>query len=381
MTKNTQKKAWQRSFYHLYKEIIQMKRVEKICWLCVIAVLIGLHISNYVEIQHEIYQTDSMQSAEYETAANTKETYLEQLNEASILTEETESVPVESEPADMQEETETGSETAETVEELPESIPAITYPAYYGGCGTVKSIRGKTVVVTVFASDQYCAWDWDKKSDLDTYSNMYRSILEAEQWLEAEASYWGAYTDLIVDWMSYNELYYEAYFDQDMLGDGISTFAPMADYVKAHIDAEGLMEQFDADNITFIFCFNGKHTDKTWAYAYPLFGKMPESDCYYETILLNCGHPSYILKAATIAHELLHTFGLPDMYYANERINEDYVNHLREIESDEIMYDHSRWDWWGTQPHFTQLDAYYLGLCDDADDLHTYQLDPDIYCE
>ena len=254
-------------------------------------------------------------------------------------------------------------------------------PVFYGRNGTVKSIDGTTVVVSVFASDPYSSWDWNDQEDLNRYSDAYYNLQEAGEWLQSEAAAWGADTVIISDWMEYGELYHEAYFDEDMLGKDSATYCPMSDYVNRYVDSEGIMERFNADSIAYIFYFDGTHTDETWAYAYPVFETVPENIRANEMILLNCGNPSYTMKAATVAHELLHTFGLPDMYCANERITREYVDYLEAVRSDEIMFGHSGWDYYGIVPRFTELDAYYLGLIDDADDLNTWNLGREVYAD
>lgn len=344
-----------------------MKMTERICWLILILALINLRLSD----RYALSDSDdkyAVQNSElrHGNAITTHSSKLKEISE-SFNTRNTETRPVHvAKPAVS------GSAVNPEQEQ--------THPAYYGGNGTVKSIDGTTVVVSVFASDESSSWDWNNKDDLDTYSAAYWNLMEAGEWLESEAGRYGASTEIICDWMEYHELYHEAYFSEQMLEEKTYTFDPMSDYVNRYIDSAGIVEKFNADSIAYIFYFNGNDNTDTWAYAYPVFSTVNVNNWQNEMILLNCGNPSYIMKAATVAHELLHTFGLPDMYYANERITQDYVDYLGNINSDEIMFSHADWDYYDIQPHFTELDAYYLGLTSYAEDLYEWGLGSDVYC-
>ena len=346
-----------------------MNMIRRICWLILILALINLRLSDRYALSDsdDVY---AVQNSEHQNG-KTITTYSSKLKEISesFNTHNTDTRPVHVVEN-------TVSESAVNIEPKKEQ----THPAYYGGNGTVKSIDGTTVVVSIFASDESSSWNWNNQNDLDTYSAAYWNLMEAGEWLEGEAGRYDASTEIICDWMEYNELYREAYFSEQMLKEETYTFDPMSDYVNRYIDSAGIMERFNADSIVYIFYFNGNDNNKTWAYAYPVFSTVKENNWQNEVILLNCGNPSYIMKAGTIAHELLHTFGLPDMYYANERITQAYVDYLGNINSDEIMFGHADWDYYDIQPHFTELDAYYLGLTSYSEDLYEWGLGSDIFC-
>ena len=81
--------------------------------------------------------------------------------------------------------------------------------------------------------------------------------------------------------------------------------------------------------------------------------KLEYSNIYYRFNGIAC-------PAATIAHEMLHQYGAPDFYVANDYINQNYVDHLSSNDSKDIMFYINK----GTniESKFTDLDAYYVGI-------------------
>ena len=80
----------------------------------------------------------------------------------------------------------------------------------------------------------------------------------------------------------------------------------------------------------------------------------------------------YIIPPATYAHELLHTFGAPDLYFENAIINQSYVDYLIENDSDDIMFKVT--DTSVIIDDFSDLDAYYVGLIDIHPDVDKWGL-------
>ena len=346
-----------------------MKLIRRICLLIIFAVLMILQKAQREETEQIKQLTLNRTAVHQQTVVHEELSTLRQVAEELKQRKIERKALIESNKAKTEEEQEPEEAVALTIE----------YPVWYGGCGTVKSIDGTTAVVTVFASDSESSWNWYNDSDLQTYSQAYRGLMEASEWLEEEAGYWGAETVIVSDWMENRDLYYEAYFEEDMLKEDSQTYNPLSRFIDNSIDTAGIVQRYNADSIVYVFCFNGCDTDEVWAYAYPDFSNESGSVWYNEIIVINCSRPGSVLGAGTFAHELLHTYGLPDMYYADERISQEYVDYLDDIQSQEIMFDHSDWDYYGIRPGFTQLDAYYLGLCEEADDLETWNLGRAVY--
>ncbi len=78
------------------------------------------------------------------------------------------------------------------------------------------------------------------------------------------------------------------------------------------------------------------------------------------------------VKPCTYAHEMLHCFGAYDLYYSNSDIPQEYVDHLAEIGSEDIMY--MVYDSEEIHNELGEPDAYYVGLCDTCDEVEEWGL-------
>ena len=68
----------------------------------------------------------------------------------------------------------------------------------------------------------------------------------------------------------------------------------------------------------------------------------------------------------------MHTFGAYDLYYVNNGISSEYVNHLESIDSNDIMYTVTSEK--TITNEFSELDAYYVGLIDSSNEQKTWNL-------
>ena len=130
-----------------------------------------------------------------------------------------------------------------------------------------------------------------------------------------------------------------------------------------NIDILNLKNKYEADNIIFIYFFNTDNTNSAITSTYNLdidiVNVFPENN-------------EYIIPPATYAHELLHTFGAPDLYFENRTINQEYVDYLLENDSDDIMFKVT--DTSVIIDDFSDLDAYYVGLIDSHPDIEKWNL-------
>ena len=77
-------------------------------------------------------------------------------------------------------------------------------------------------------------------------------------------------------------------------------------------------------------------------------------------------------SAACLAHEIMHCFGAYDLYYASETIPQAYVDYCKRTASWDIMYSTNQGS---TVFHlFTPLDAYYMGIVDNCDEVTEWGL-------
>jgi len=138
-----------------------------------------------------------------------------------------------------------------------------------------------------------------------------------------------------------------------------SMYDVQAGYIQENIPTEELKRAYDADNVAYFFFFNTPYegTPSPWS-----LGRLNSQAC--DTELVNL-----FLRAAgpvdeppsAYAHELLHAFGVPDLYYTGGLIPQAYVDYCKETGSQDIMYTING-DMDRITGQLTELDAYYLGL-------------------
>ena len=80
----------------------------------------------------------------------------------------------------------------------------------------------------------------------------------------------------------------------------------------------------------------------------------------------------FVTKPPSYAHEMMHCFGAHDLYYANEFIPQEYVEYLMNTYSNDIMYTVA--DSKDIPNDFTALDAYYVGILDDCEEVSQWGL-------
>ena len=231
--------------------------------------------------------------------------------------------------------------------------------------GCAHKITGRTVILSVFASDSTCSWDWNNADDLARYWDCHTKLGSAVSYLKTKVSGYGYSPEFIYDWTKDKELACTANFSDRQLVrfDGSEAWF-QANWLSKYFDPDDIKARYDADNVVYIFFFNSPlNTEaRSWMVA-----------CgHIEFVNIFVGSNGYIQPPSTYAHEILHTFGAPDMYYANSTINQAYVDHLGDIRSGDIMYTVYSGDTVTNQ--FTELDAYYVGLTNTATDQRVWNL-------
>ena len=149
---------------------------------------------------------------------------------------------------------------------------------------------------------------------------------------------------------------------------GIWYFAE-SDFIDTRIDAQGLKEKYGAENIIFFFFLNtGQENQVNPRALRKRAGDMWENE------LVNCymRFRGYVMPPASMAHEILHCFGAPDLYYQNDWIPQEYVDVCRDKYSDDIMYSVNKGD--EIARDITQVTAYYLGFAETFGDVEEYGL-------
>lgn len=251
--------------------------------------------------------------------------------------------------------------------------------AYGGRLGSAKELDGTTVIVSIYADDKNTTWDGDDTAK----ENSLKYLGVATDWLTKSCGEYGANAKFIYDWEENPDLYTETQFEYDMTKGEDEQYYAQMDYVDANIDSDKIMKEYDADNIIYMMYFNTpEESDVTSAtYAYT---NEETADYPYEIVSIYVRCDGEEESPASYAHEILHTFGAPDFYQADEDgqnygITQDFVDYNEENSSNDIMY--TTFDANSETPYydhvsndFTDMVAYYVGLIPSCDDVEEWGL-------
>ena len=102
----------------------------------------------------------------------------------------------------------------------------------------------------------------------------------------------------------------------------------------------------------------------------------------YEICYMFMGEDGYYESPAPIAHEMLHTFGAPDLYVADEYgITQEYVDYIAQNGLNDIMrncYDPNTGSpvYDSVKNEITDITAYYVGLTDYSETVQEWGFEP-----
>lgn len=253
--------------------------------------------------------------------------------------------------------------------------------AFGGRLGSAKELDGTTVIVSIFADDGYTTWDGDDENKYDTL--VYLGV--ATDWLTESCAKYGTDARFIYDWEANSDLYFEGSFDYDMTNDSDNEYYAVMDYVEENIPSEEIMREYDAENIIYMFYYNTPESNNVTSATYSYYDESTE-DYPYEVINIYTRCDGEVENPASYAHEILHTFGAPDFYLVdkdgqNYGITRDFVKYNEEHYSNDIMF--TTFDAWDQFPYyerisndFTDLDAYYVGLLSECDEVEEWGFKP-----
>ena len=243
-----------------------------------------------------------------------------------------------------------------------------------GSLGSAAKISDRTVIVSIFANDSGTSWDFNSSKDIQAMNVMHNHLSSAVEWLETQCKSYGASTEFIYDWKLHTDLFYSCSFsDFNMVREDGSGYYKQRSYIIKQINAKELKQKYNAQNILYIVYFNADETNtiNSWSIS-----DSYKFDCDVEIINmftrdLRSGR-SFFNSASAFAHEILHTFGAPDLYYSSPMIPQAYVDHCKKIKSKDIMYTTNLGSIIDLK--FTELCAYYVGLVDSCEDVKTWNL-------
>ena len=263
--------------------------------------------------------------------------------------------------------------------EVPENTNLKTTDYPLGTCG---EIEGTTLLVSVFLNDSTSSWAGNESVIDDALR--YTGI--ATDWISKSVASYGCNSEFIYDWHEYSDLYYEGTVDANMLD--INDNPDYVDetgwrFIDENIDSKALLEKYNADNIGYMFYLNTPKSNDLTSCTRNLYEDMvyPYEMCF---IYMFCDDEEE--APAGIAHEILHTFGAPDLYKEdtdgeNYGVSKRLVKELEQTWSNDIMF--TTYDAKNGTPYydkisndFTEVDAYYVGIIDSCDFVSEWNLKP-----
>lgn len=249
-------------------------------------------------------------------------------------------------------------------------VPFIS--SYGGEFGSAGALDGRTLVISIFTEDSTTRWDADSEADAATIEDTLDNLRISTEYLERQVSAYGKSAEFVWDWQTFDDLRYDAVFEESLVIEYGDMYQVQRDWVRQHIDTPALKEKYRADNVVYLFFFNTDYDNQVnpWTLGY---SNSLDYDVEYCNIYVKFDN-YFTSPPATYAHEIMHCFGAHDLYYANEAIPSAYVDHCAETWSNDIMY--TVVDSKEITNEFTELDAYYVGLVDTCETVEQWGLAP-----
>ena len=244
-----------------------------------------------------------------------------------------------------------------------------------GTHGTAKRLNGRTAIVSVFASDSKVSWDFNRDKDMRRYGGVHEYLGIAARWIMDQAAAYNVHCELVWDWMEHNSLYRTHRFPGSMVTyDGFDRDAYIS-YIDSEIPTDDIMRELDAENILYMFFYNTPTSNPVGSYANPFY-QLPDNIGGYEFVCLFTGEFNQVTTPGTYAHEMLHLFGVPDMYAKNDAysMSAKFIKAYQKKYPRDIMAGAPTNKYDRVQFTFSPLVAYYAGLTRSCDLVDQWQL-------
>lgn len=246
-----------------------------------------------------------------------------------------------------------------------EDIPIDKQNKLYGGInGTADKLEGKTVIISIYANELTYKWNYDNEEDNNTINDTLDNIKIATEYLTKQAEKYNKNAEFIYNWQKYSDLKYQANFNEDIVSNYKDNYVTQREWIVNNIDIDKIIDKYSADNLLVMYFFNTDSTNTSITSTYSMYD-IDVIDVFIE-------NDRYIIPTATYAHEILHTFGAPDLYFENAKITQEYVDYLKDNNTNDIMATVN----YGKEiiNSFSDLDAYYVGLIDNCDEVDKWNL-------
>jgi hypothetical protein len=238
------------------------------------------------------------------------------------------------------------------------------------GQGSAVFPEGNVVIVSIVADDYNNKWG-DSKGDTELLERGQYYLEYACDWLSSQAKRWGHELNFIYEFDEAKGLCYRGYLETDMTNYmDYDVDSEVFDFIDENVNAEEIKSKYETENIIYILFLNTDSTNMTTSYTRNYYDGMSR-DYEYCAMLMNC--EGYEETPSAFAHEMLHTFGAPDLYYAGmSNITQEYIDQIKDsglndimrITSDPNTYQYVYDD---ITNEITDITAYYVGLTDHSD--------------
>ncbi|MCR5459770.1 MAG: hypothetical protein K6F51_07735 [Acetatifactor sp.] len=271
-------------------------------------------------------------------------------------------------------------ESSEYYFQEPESYPAPENWRELYPHGSAEKLDGTIAVISIFANDLYCKWDYEDRKDRSTYSRVYNNLKIACDYLTKESAKYEKDVTFVWDWLDHPELYYEVEVYTDLtkaLTNYSVTDQMVWECIEKNIDSENIRRTLEADSVIYMVYVDAPETNDGPCCTRNFYYGMPYP---YEIVYLQMINRSEKTPPAVFAHEMLHTFGAPDLYwtdiYANYRleygISKEYAQKAASNELNDIMritwnIKTGKYQYYSISPEITDITAYYVGLTDESE--------------
>ena len=243
------------------------------------------------------------------------------------------------------------------------------YP-YEENLGTAKELEGDIAVVSIFVNDASTSWDFTKTADQKLNDTIYSNLSIAVDYLEKNCRDYGKNVNFIYDWNKYPELVYEINLNADYRtidGDYYQFDSDVFQAIENEIPTETILKDLNTSQVLYMMVFNTPMSNQVTSCTRNYYQGMirPYEICY---MLMNCN--GYTDCPANFAHEILHAFGAPDLYTADDYgITKEYVEYAKRTGLNDIMRineDPKTGDYLYDRiaNEISDITAYYAGLTD-----------------
>lgn len=245
----------------------------------------------------------------------------------------------------------------------------ISVQADTGERGSADHCSGNVVICTVFVNDKQESWNFSGTEDSAKKENILTCLGIACDYLQTQAENYEVSLNFTYDFEEQDDLSYTC--STDLAHETEDWDMEIWKYIDENIPTDALLEKYDAENILFLTCMN---TDENSTAITATRSWYPEMPYPYEFVSLYYVDSGMVNPPAVYAHEILHCFGAPDLYAADEEYNigDSFVSLVGKTLPNDIMYtcsDMNSGDYVYDRitNEISEVTAYYIGWTDESE--------------